>query len=76
MSHDPNVVISVLGGGQNTHRALLNSFELLAQMERHGGILTLFGRKINAAEHQPSDDAGCAVMLAMKQRPRGGARLS
>ncbi|WP_177480883.1 MULTISPECIES: hypothetical protein [Pseudomonas] len=51
VSHDPSVVIGVLGGGQGTHR---DTFELLAQTERHGGRLALFGRKINAAEHQPS----------------------
>lgn len=49
--HDPSVVVGVLGGGQGTHR---DTFELLAQTERHGGRLALFGRKINAAEHQPS----------------------
>lgn len=49
--HDPSVVVGVLGGGQGTHR---DTFELLAQTERRGGRLALFGRKINAAEHQPS----------------------
>ena len=49
--HDSRVVIGVLGGGQGTHR---DTFELLAQAERHGGRLALFGRKINAAEHQPT----------------------
>ncbi len=49
--HDPSVVVGVLGGGHGTHR---DTFELLAQTERHGGRLALFGRKINNAEHQPS----------------------
>lgn len=51
VTHDPSMVVGVLGGGQGTHR---DTFELLAQAERHGARLALFGRKINAAEHQPS----------------------
>lgn len=51
VSHDPSMVVGVLGGGQGTHR---DTFELLAQAERHGGRLALFGRKINGAEHQPT----------------------
>ncbi len=51
VTHDPGMVVVVLGGGQGTHR---DTFELLAQTERHGGRLALFGRKINAAEHQPT----------------------
>lgn len=51
VTHDSGMVVGVLGGGQGTHR---DTFELLAQTERHGGRLALFGRKINAAEDQPS----------------------
>lgn len=51
VTHDSGMVVGVLGGGHGTHR---DTFELLAQTERHGGRLALFGRKINAAEDQPS----------------------
>lgn len=50
-AHDPAMVIGVLGGGSGTHR---DTFELVAQAERHGGRLALFGRKINGAEDQPA----------------------
>lgn len=50
-AHDPSVVIGVLGGGTGSHR---DTFELVAQAERHGGRLALFGRKINGAEDQPA----------------------
>lgn len=50
-AHDPSVVVGVLGGGSGTHR---DTFELVAQAERFGGRLALFGRKINGAEHQPA----------------------
>lgn len=50
-AHDPSVVVGVLGGGSGTHR---DTFELVAQAERHGGRLALFGRKINGAEDQPA----------------------
>lgn len=48
-AHDPSMVVGVLGGGGGTHR---DTFELVAQAERHGGRLALFGRKINMAEDQ------------------------
>ncbi|PZQ50700.1 MAG: hypothetical protein DI556_06155 [Rhodovulum sulfidophilum] len=51
VAHDPAMVVGVLGGGGGTHR---DTFELVAQAERFGGRLALFGRKINMAEHQPS----------------------
>lgn len=50
-AHDPSVVVGVLGGGTGTHR---DTFELVAQAERYGGRLALFGRKINSAEDQPA----------------------
>lgn len=46
---DPDLVVGVLGGGAGTTR---DTFELIAQAERHGARLALFGRKINLAEHQ------------------------
>lgn len=56
--HDPSVVVGVLGGGSGTHR---DTFELVAQAERFGGRLALFGRKINGAEHQ------CALIEWMRR---------
>ena len=44
-------MVGVLGGGGGTHR---DTFELVAQAERFGARLALFGRKINMAEDQPS----------------------
>ncbi|SKA23754.1 hypothetical protein SAMN05428963_10936 [Consotaella salsifontis] len=46
-SFDPSLVVGVLGGGAGTTR---DTFELIAQAERFGGRLALFGRKINLAE--------------------------
>ena len=44
---DSELVVGVLGGGAGTTR---DTFELVAQAERFGGRLALFGRKINLAE--------------------------
>ena len=44
---DPSVIVGVLGGGAGTTR---DCFELLAQAERYGARVALFGRKINLAE--------------------------
>jgi hypothetical protein len=46
-SYDPSVVVGVLGGGAGTTR---DCFELIAQAERYGARVALFGRKINLAE--------------------------
>ncbi len=46
-SYDPGLVVGVLGGGAGTTR---DTFELLAQAERYGARVALFGRKINLAE--------------------------
>jgi hypothetical protein len=46
-SFDSELIVGVLGGGAGTTR---DTFELVAQAERHGGRLALFGRKINLAE--------------------------
>lgn len=45
--YDPGLVVGVLGGGAGTTR---DTFELLAQAERYGARVALFGRKINLAE--------------------------
>lgn len=49
VQHDPSMVVGIMGGGGGTHR---DTFELLAQAERYGARLALFGRKINGAEDQ------------------------
>ncbi|MDX8455409.1 hypothetical protein RFM98_21990 [Mesorhizobium sp. VK9D] len=46
-SFDSELIVGVLGGGAGTTR---DTFELVAQSERHGARLALFGRKINLAE--------------------------
>ena len=46
-SYDPTLVVGVLGGAAGTTR---DCYELLAQAERHGARVALFGRKINVAE--------------------------
>lgn len=46
-SYDPSVVVGVLGGGAGTCRDCL---ELIAQVERYGARVALFGRKINLAD--------------------------
>ena len=47
-SYDPsNLIVGVLGGGAGTTR---DTFELVAQTERFGGRVALFGRKIYLAE--------------------------
>jgi hypothetical protein len=44
---DSELIVGVLGGGAGTTR---DTFELVAQSERYGARLALFGRKINLAE--------------------------
>ncbi|MCP4384879.1 MAG: hypothetical protein GY798_26275, partial [Hyphomicrobiales bacterium] len=47
-SYDPSrLVVGILGGAKGTTR---DTFELIAQAERHGARVALFGRKINLAE--------------------------
>lgn len=46
---DSEIVVGVLGGSAGTTR---DTFELLAQSERYGARVALFGRKINNAESQ------------------------
>jgi hypothetical protein len=46
-SYDSSLVVGVLGGGAGTTR---DTFELLAQSEKYGARVALFGRKINLAE--------------------------
>lgn len=50
-AYDPTVVVGILGGGAGTTH---DAFGLVADAKAHGARVALFGRKINAAEHQPS----------------------
>jgi DhnA family fructose-bisphosphate aldolase class Ia len=47
-AYDPgHLIVGILGGAKGTTR---DTFELIAQAERHGARVALFGRKINTAE--------------------------
>ena len=50
-AYDRTLVVGVLGGGAGTTH---DAFALLADAKQHGARVALFGRKINAAEHQPT----------------------
>ena len=47
--YDPTLVVGVLGGSAGT---TYDAFKLLADAQKHGAHVALFGRKINNAEHQ------------------------
>jgi hypothetical protein len=47
--YDPTLVIGILGGSAGT---TCDAFKLLAEAQKHGARVALFGRKINNAEHQ------------------------
>ena len=49
--YDSSLVVGVLGGSAGTTH---DAFALVADAKRHGARVALFGRKINAAEHQLS----------------------
>jgi hypothetical protein len=48
-AYDRSVVVGILGGGAGTTN---DAFGLVAEAKKHGARVALFGRKINAAEHQ------------------------
>jgi hypothetical protein len=50
-AYDRSLVVGILGGGAGTTH---DAFGLVAEAKRHGARVALFGRKINAAEHQPT----------------------
>ncbi len=50
-AYDRTLIVGVLGGGAGTTH---DAFALVADAKRHGARVALFGRKINAAEHQPT----------------------
>jgi hypothetical protein len=47
--YDPHLVIGILGGAAGTTR---DAFQLLADAQKYGAKVALFGRKINNAENQ------------------------
>ncbi len=49
VEHDSSMVVGILGGSAGTTR---DTFELLHRVERNGGRVALFGRKIQHAESQ------------------------
>lgn len=50
-TYDPSLVVGVLGGSAGTTH---DAFELLHSAKTYGARVALFGRRINAAEHQLS----------------------
>jgi hypothetical protein len=48
-AYDRSLVVGILGGGAGT---TLDAFGLVEEAKAHGARVALFGRKINAAEHQ------------------------
>ncbi len=47
--YDPHLVIGILGGSAGT---TFDAFQLLADAQKYGAKVALFGRKINSAENQ------------------------
>ena|GEM_PF-37840 len=47
--YDPHLVIGILGGSAGT---TFDAFHLLAEAQKYGAKVALFGRKINSAENQ------------------------
>ena len=67
-AYDPgNLIVGILGGGAGTTR---DTFELVAQAERHGARVALFGRKIHHTEDPP------AVVRFMRRVVEGELRPS
>ncbi|GMV95913.1 MAG: hypothetical protein HRF43_12950 [Phycisphaerae bacterium] len=48
-AYDPQLVIGILGGGAGT---TYDAFKLIAEAQKYGAKVALFGRKINYAENQ------------------------
>lgn len=47
-AYDPNRVVGILGGGAGTTH---DAFKLIADAQKYGARVALFGRKINLSEH-------------------------
>jgi hypothetical protein len=48
VSHDPSLVVGILGGSSGT---TYSAFKLLADAQKHGARVALFGRRIKDSEH-------------------------
>lgn len=49
VAYDPHLVVGILGGGAGT---TYDAFKLIAEAQKYGARVALFGRKINNAESQ------------------------
>lgn len=49
VAYDPHLVVGILGGGAGT---TYDAFKLIAEAQKYGARVALFGRKINVAECQ------------------------
>ncbi|HJT33784.1 MAG TPA: hypothetical protein VJ783_17185 [Pirellulales bacterium] len=49
VSYDPHLIVGILGGGAGT---TYDAFKLIAEAQKYGARVALFGRKINSAECQ------------------------
>jgi hypothetical protein len=47
-AYDPHLVVGILGGGAGT---TYDAFKLIAEAQKYGARVALYGRKINHAEH-------------------------
>ena len=47
-AYDPNLIVGILGGGAGT---TYDAFKLIAEAQKYGARVALYGRKINHAEH-------------------------
>jgi hypothetical protein len=48
VAYDPQLIVGILGGSAGT---TYDAFKLIADAQKHGARVALFGRKINHAEH-------------------------
>lgn len=49
VAYDPQLIVGILGGGAGT---TYDAFKLIAEAQKYGARVALFGRKINSAESQ------------------------
>jgi hypothetical protein len=49
VAYDPHLIVGILGGGAGT---TYDAFKLIAEAQKYGARIALFGRKINNAENQ------------------------
>lgn len=48
VAYDPNLIVGILGGSAGT---TADAFQLIAEAQKYGAWVALFGRKINLSEH-------------------------